>query len=183
MRQLTDGRTSFYGCGLALSFRNRRFVISHGGAVEGFVASNLAVPSTRSAAVLLSNYSGGGPSAIFDRMVDAILPSPTAGVPKIDGPPAVEAQKQMLAAYQAGKVDRAKLGEEFGYWLTEAKLRAASLKLKPYGEPTKADVESVNERGGMEVSVVRFTFAGGTLRGLMYRTPDGKVQQFFVSKT
>jgi hypothetical protein len=29
---------------------------------------------------------------------------------------------------------------------------------------------------------VRFTFANGVLRGLMYRTPDGKIQQFFVSK-
>ncbi|HVP90143.1 MAG TPA: serine hydrolase domain-containing protein [Terriglobales bacterium] len=183
MRQLTDGRTSFYGCGLALSFRNRRFVLSHGGAVEGFVASNLAVPSTRSAAVLLSNYSGGGPSAIFDKLVEAVLPAPTVDIPTIAGPPAVEAQKRMLAAYQAGKVDRARLGEEFSYYLTEAKLRTASLKLKPYGEPAKADVESVNERGGMEVSVVRFTFANGTLRGLMYRTPDGKIQQFFVSKT
>ncbi len=88
----------------------------------------------------------------------------------------------MLAAYQAGKVDRALLGEEFSFFLTEAKLRTASLKLQPYGEPEKADLESTNERGGMEVSVVRFTFAKGTLRGLMYRTPDGKVQQFFVSK-
>ena len=35
----------------------------------------------------------------------------------------------------------------------------------------------------MEVSVVRFTFPKGTLRGLMYRTPDGKIQQFFVFKT
>jgi D-alanyl-D-alanine carboxypeptidase len=183
IRQLTDGRISWYGCGLALSYRNRRFVLSHGGAVEGFVASNLAVPSTRSAAVLLSNYSGGGPGAIFDKLVEAILPAPTVDIPAISGPPAVEAQKLLLAAYQAGKVDRALLGEEFNVFLTEAKLRTASLELKPYGEPTKADVESTNERGGMEVSVVRFTFPKGTLRGLMYRTPDGKIQQFFVSKT
>jgi D-alanyl-D-alanine carboxypeptidase len=181
-RQLTDGRTSWYGCGLSLSYRNGRFVISHGGGVEGFVASNLAVPGTRSAAVLLSNYSGGGPAAIFNKLVEAILPAQTAGIPKIAGLPAVEAQKMMLAAYQARKVDRTLLGEEFSFFLTEARLRTASLKLQPYGEPEKADLESTNERGGMEVSVVRFTFAKGTLRGLMYRTPDGKVQQFFVSK-
>jgi len=183
-RQLTDGRTSWYGCGLSLSYRNGRMVISHGGAVSGFVASNLAVPGTKSAAILLSNFEGGGPAAVFDKLVQAILPSPqTIDVPTIAGPPALEAQKKMLAAYRAGKVDRALLGDEFSFFLTEAKLRTASLKLKPYGEPEKADLESTNERGGMEVSVVRFTFAKGTLRGLMYRTPDGKVQQFFVSKT
>jgi len=181
-RLLTDGRISWYGCGLSVAYRNGRQVFSHGGAVAGFVASNTAVPSTRSAAVLLSNLDSGEVSGIYGKLVEAILPVPAVNAPVIAGPPAVEAHKLMLAAYQAGKVDRALLGEEFNWWLTDAKLQAASLKLKPYGEPTKADLESQNERGGMEVSVVRFTFASGVLRGLMYRTPDGKIQQFFVSK-
>jgi CubicO group peptidase (beta-lactamase class C family) len=181
IRQLTDGRTSTYGCGLSISMRNGRLVLSHGGAVAGFVASNTMVPSTRSAAVLLSNLDSGA-GAIFSKLVEAILPAQPTGVPTISGPPAVEAQKLMLAAYQAGKVDRTLIGNEFNVFLTDAKLQAASLKLKPYGEPTKAELESMNERGGMEVTTVRFTFAGGTLRGLMYRTPDGKIQQFFVSK-
>jgi CubicO group peptidase (beta-lactamase class C family) len=42
-RLLSDGRTSFYGCGLSWSIRNARTVLSHGGAVAGFVAMN-AVP-------------------------------------------------------------------------------------------------------------------------------------------
>ena len=181
-RLLTDGRVSWYGCGLSLSVRNGRQVLAHGGAVAGFVASNTAVPSTRSAAVLLSNLDSGQTNAIYAKLIEAILPVPPVNAPAIAGPPAVEVHKLMLAAYQAGKVDRALLGEEFSWWLTDAKLQAASVKLKPYGEPTKADLESQNERGGMEVSVVRFTFANGVLRGLMYRTPDGKIQQFFVSK-
>jgi D-alanyl-D-alanine carboxypeptidase len=181
-RQLTDGRISWYGCGLSLSVRNGRQVLSHGGAVAGFVASNMAVPSTRSAAVLLSNLDTSEVNAIFGKLVEAVLPVPAPNAPVISGPPAADAHKLMLASYQAGKVDRALLGEEFNWLLTDAKLRAASLKLKPYGKPTKVELESTNERGGMEVSVVRFTFAGGVLRGLMYRTPDGKIQQFFVSK-
>jgi hypothetical protein len=180
-RQLTDGRISWYGCGLSLSVRNGRTVLNHGGAVAGFTASNTVVPSTRSAAVLLSNLDSGA-GAVFSKLVEAILPVPPTGVPTIAGPPAVETHKLMLTAYQTGKVDRALLGEEFNWFLTDAKLRVASLKLKPYGEPTKAELESTNERGGMEVTTVRFTFAGGALKGLMYRTPDGKIQQFFVSK-
>jgi len=125
----------------------------------------------------------GETSAIYAKLMETILPVPAPNAPVISGPPAVEAHKLMLAAYQAGKVDRALLGEEFNWFLTDAKLQAASLKLKPYGEPAKAELESTNERGGMEVSVVKFTFAAGMLRGLMYRTPDGKIQQFFVSKT
>ncbi len=182
VRELSDGRVSWYGCGLSLGFNNRRFVLSHGGAVAGFQASNLMVPSTRSAAVVLSNFENGQSGPIFNKLVEAILPVPKPNVPAIAGPPAAEAHKLMFAAYQAGKVDRALLGDEFNFFLTEQKLRAASINLKPYGVPTKAEVESVNERGGMEVSVVRLTFANGALRGLMYRTPDGKIQQFFVSK-
>jgi hypothetical protein len=35
----------------------------------------------------------------------------------------------------------------------------------------------------MEVARTRLSFEDGrTLSGLMYRTPDGKVQQFFVSR-
>ncbi|HSQ79406.1 MAG TPA: serine hydrolase domain-containing protein [Candidatus Bathyarchaeia archaeon] len=182
-RMLTDGRVSWYGCGLSVGYNNRRFVISHGGAVSGFQASNFAVPDTRSAAVLLSNAETGENGLIFDKLVAAILPAANVDVPKIAGPPAADVHRMMLASYQAGKVDRKLLGEEFSYWLNASRLQAASTALKPYGEPAKAVVESTNERGGMEVSIVRFTFAdGSSLRGLMYRTPDGKIQQFFVSR-
>jgi D-alanyl-D-alanine carboxypeptidase len=181
-RQLTDGRISFYGCGLSWSVREDRTVLSHGGAVSGFVALNTTVPSTRSAAVLLSNFDSSEVNAIFNKLVAAILPDSAPYAPAIMGPPAAAAQKLMLASFQAGRVDRTLLGDEFSWYLTDERLRAASLRLQPYGEPSKVDVLSTSERGGMEVSRVRFTFANGVLRGLMYRTPDGKIQQFFVSK-
>jgi D-alanyl-D-alanine carboxypeptidase len=146
------------------------------------VALNTTVPSTRSAAVLLSNFDSSEVNAIFNKLVAAILPDSAPYAPAIMGPPAAAAQKLMLASFQAGRVDRTLLGDEFSWYLTDERLRAASLRLQPYGEPSKVDVLSTSERGGMEVSRVRFTFANGVLRGLMYRTPDGKIQQFFVSK-
>ena len=36
------------------------------------------------------------------------------------------------------------------------------------------------ERGGLEVTVTRFTFAKGELEASMYRRPDGTVEQFLV---
>ena len=181
-RPLTDGRTSFYGCGLSLSFRYNWTVLSHGGAVAGFVAMNTMAPGSRSAAVLLSNYDSGELTAISNKLAEAILPVSAASVPAIKGPAAADAHKQMLRSFQQGQVDRSLLGTEFNWFLTDKQLRGASERLKPYGEPAKVDVVSTSERGGMEVSRSRITFAGGVLRGTMYRTPDGKVQQFFVSK-
>ena len=39
-----------------------------------------------------------------------------------------------------------------------------------------------HERGGMEVTTTRLFFSTGELRVLMYRMPDGKIEQFFVNK-
>jgi D-alanyl-D-alanine carboxypeptidase len=197
-RKLSDGKLSNYGCGLSISSRNDLKVLSHNGAVAGFYALNTTVPSSRSAAILLSNLDDYDTvNAIYARMVRMIVPPapavpPPAAVkptppekpyvPAIKGPPAPEACRLMLLALEAGRVDRKQLSDEFNYFLTDEKIRGAAVRLKPFGEPTKVEVESVNERGGMEVARVRFVFAKGALKGLMYRMPDGKIEQFFVNK-
>ncbi len=182
-RQLADGRTSVYGCGLSISFRSERRVLAHNGAVAGFYALNSCVPSTKSAVVVLSNFeSYDAVNAIYSKLMAAVLTTTAPFIPTVSGPTAAEAHKLMLKSLEEGKVDRSLLGDEFNWYLTDEKLRAASVRLKPYGEPTKVDVLSTSERGGMEVSRVRFSFAQGVLIGRMYRSPDGKVQQFFVSK-
>jgi len=155
------------------------------------------VPSSRSAAILLSNLEDSAiVNPIYARVVRMIVPTqpapatpaPTAAPPKkpyvpaISGPPAPEACKLMLLALQSGRVDRTELSDEFNYFLTDEKVRGASERLKPFGEPTKVEVERLGERGGMEVARVRFVFAKGELKGLMYRMPDGKIEEFFVNK-
>jgi len=163
--------------------RASRRVLSHNGAVNGFYALNACIPSPKSAVVVLSNFDhDNAVNAIYSKLMEEILTTTAPYIPIISGPPVVEAHKLMLRSFQEGRIDRALLGEEFDWFLTEAKLLAASKRLKPYGEPTRTDIQSTSERGGMEVTRVRFTFANGVLTGQMYRTADGKIQQFFVSK-
>ena len=83
---------------------------------------------------------------------------------------------------QAGQVNRDQLGEEFSLFLTAERLEAAAPRLKALGEPEKVEVEGVSERGGMEVASIRFQFKTAELRGLLYRTPDGKIQQLLFRK-
>ena len=84
---------------------------------------------------------------------------------------------------QRGKIDRQQLGEEFNYLLSEARLRDTAARLKGFGQPTKVDVEHSYERGGMEVASVHFAFkSGSAVKALMYRTPDGKMQEFLVMR-
>jgi CubicO group peptidase (beta-lactamase class C family) len=202
-RRLSDGTFSNYACGLGIGERNGVPVISHNGAVSGFYAFNLAVPSTGSALAILINFEAGGqvnkivrlimpallppaPPAMPAEAAPAPAPKPSVlektNVPAIAGPAAGDEAKRMFLALQAGAVDRTALGGEYNWFLTNEKIKGASARLKSYGAPTAVTVTMTGERGGMEVSTSELKFASGTLTTLMYRTPDGKVQQFFVSK-
>jgi CubicO group peptidase (beta-lactamase class C family) len=199
-RKLADGSSAGYGCGLAVSTRNGTTLLAHNGAVAGFYALNTAIPATGSAMALFSNLdSYDAVNAVYRRLVASLLPPPKSPAaegaaasrkpatrepagPDVAGPPAAEAARLMFGSLQQGRVDRALLGEEYSHFLTDEKIRGAAARLKPYGDPTKVDVESLSERGGMEVARTRLTFASGALKGLMYRTPDGRIQQFFVLK-
>lgn len=208
-RRLADGSVSNYACGIAVGKRNGVTVYNHTGAVNGFYAFNFYVPSTRTALVLCANLSVCAEiGTLFNSLADlalyepagpkpaeAVKPAPAAGkdagklkgpapkgVPEIAGPATAAQAGQLLEALQAGRVDRAILGDEFNYFLTDRMIERAAAALRPYGRPANAFVESINERGGMEVSSTRFGFGSGKLRAVMYRTPDGKVQQFFVQR-
>jgi D-alanyl-D-alanine carboxypeptidase len=199
-RRLNDGTLSNYGCGLAMGERGGVAFLSHTGAVNGFHALNIVVPSTRSAAILFSNLSSySDTNAVYGELTALVLPKPVAppaaaakdkpkppapkaGIPAIAGPSAADQARAFFEGLRQGKVDRALLGEEFSFYLKDAVIPAASARMKAYGAPTAAVVESIGERGGMEVSTTRLEFAAGTLKVLMYRTPDGKIQQIFFQK-
>jgi CubicO group peptidase (beta-lactamase class C family) len=198
-RRLNDGTLSNYGCGLAMGERGGVAFLSHSGAVNGFHALNIVVPSTRSAAILFSNLSSySDTNAVFGELTALVLPpakpapaaqdkpkppAPKTGIPAIAGPAAADQARAFVIALQAGRVDRKTLGEEFDFFLKTSVIAPAAARLRAYGEPTGAVVESIGERGGMEVSTTRLEFKAGALKVLMYRTPDGKIQQLFIQKS
>ncbi|HEV3060620.1 MAG TPA: serine hydrolase domain-containing protein [Vicinamibacterales bacterium] len=196
-RMLANGKSSNYGCGLSVGTREGVTVFTHGGAVSGFIARNTFIPQTRSAVVVVINDEDGPlANAIVERGLTAVMPARAAGlpvttgpsaaredrgeIPRVNGPEPGEKASALFKALQAGTLDRSGLGDEFSVFVTDAKARAASLALKPFGAPTGVNVRSVGERGGMEVSSVRLTFGSEALDGLMYRSPDGKVQEYLL---
>ena len=194
-RMLTNGKSSNYGCGLGVGTREGMTVYTHGGAVSGFIARNTFIPQTRSAVVVVINDEDGPlANAIVEQALKAVVPARAANLPVTTGPSAAREDRgaipkikgeeagvkavAMFNALQSGAMDRTILGEEFSVFATDAKLRAAAVALTPFGAPTGVSVRSVGERGGMEVSSVGLTFASGALDALMYRSPDGKVQEY-----
>ena len=185
-RALKSGHTTGYGCGLNVRQIDGETVLTHGGAVSGFLSVNAMVPRTRSAVILLTNTehlpADSLHSTILRLLLDDQKKQGTPNVPKVNGPSPKEAALDFLHQMQAGKVDRDKLGEEFGLFLTDERLQAAAPRLKALGEPEKVEVNGVSERGGMEVASIHFKFKTAELGGLLYRTPDGKIQQLLFRK-
>ena len=198
-RRLTNGAGTGYGFGLAIGRAMGDTTWAHSGGVSGFISQNIMVPRTRSALVVLSNFEGTiamgplfratiplrpAPPPDTTRRAGAAAqpaPPPAAPVPVIAGPPAQDMATTLLRQLQAGRVDRSLLGEEFDFWLTDARIASTASRLAALGEPTRVEPGSPVERGGMEVTSTRFVFGGRSLSALMYRTPDGKVQEFLVS--
>ena len=179
-RQLPDGATTEYGCGLRACVLEKRLVLTHSGMVAGFQAWNGMIPSTMSAVIMVAN-TGTGLGELPDQLLGLLLKE-QPHIPKINGPETAAAVKKLIGELQHDKIDRPRLAEAFNSFLTPEKVTAASKRLKPFGVPTKAEVLKVSERGGMEVSVTRLTFKSGRLRTLMYRRPDGIIEQFFVEE-
>ena len=155
-------------------------VLRHGGAVSGFNAFNAIVPSTKSAVVLLCNKDGGLGS--LPETLMALLLKEESNIPKVTGLPASDAAKNLFLELQGGTVDRTHFGDEFNLYLTETKILAAAERLKFLGAPKIAELLRTRERGGMEVTTTRLTFETRKLETLMYRTPAGKIEQFFVDE-
>ena len=181
-RALRSGHTTGYGCGLNVRQIDGETVLTHGGAVSGFLSVNALVPRTKSAVILLTNTEHLPADALHSMVLRLLLgDQKKAGplnVPTVNGPSPTDAALDFLHQMQAGKVDRDKLGEEFGLFLTSERLQGAAPRLKALGEPDKVEVKGLYERGGMEVASIQFTFKSASLGGLLYRTPDGKISSF-----
>jgi D-alanyl-D-alanine carboxypeptidase len=186
-RELTTGKVSGYGCGHTIQIRNGDTVLRHSGAVSGFLAANAIIPRTRSAVVVLTNAEQQSPAPVSDLLLTLLIDDQATreapSVPKVKGASAKDAALGFLHQMQEGKLDRDQLGEEFSIFLTDERVKAAAARLKPLGEPERVEVRGVYERGGMEVSQMRFVFPDNTvLTGVLYRSTDGKIQQLLFNK-
>jgi D-alanyl-D-alanine carboxypeptidase len=174
-----------YGCGLGISWPNGDLMLGHTGAVSGFLAFNNVVPRTKSSVVLLTNGEHADVGTIHRDLMQLLLRDESRreqNIPKVNGPPTKDAAIAIFKQLQTGTVDRSQLGEEFSIYLSEDVLKAAAPRLMEYGEPTSVDVEGTSERGGMEEARIRFTFKSGVVKASMYRSSDGKIQQFLLRK-
>ena len=178
-RTLTTGELTDYGCGVAIGRRQGETVVSHSGAVSGFLAWNAMIPRTRSAVIMLANADFVDGNALHSELLSLVIEADRPR-PTVSGPEPRETALALFHQLQAGVVDRAALGDAYAKFLDEERLAEAAPRLAALGEPTSVVVERLGERGGMEVASLRFHFTGKSARALLYRSPDGKVQEFLL---
>lgn len=178
-RVLVDGRSTEYGCGLGVRQQGGDVVWSHSGAVSGFLGFNAVVPRTRSAVVLLVNTDSGTVGQIHQTLVGLVLANEVA-VPKVSGPPPVEVARALLEQLQSGELDRSRVGAELAHYYAPERLAAAAPRLRALGKPRDVVAGRSRERGGMEVTSIELVFEDDTIEALLYRTPDGIVQEFLL---
>jgi CubicO group peptidase (beta-lactamase class C family) len=181
-RTLADGRNTGYACGLAVSQRRRETVFSHGGGVNGFVARNVMIPRLRSAVIVLSNDATSDPHALSEELLDLLLKDHEPRPPQVAGPPAKDVARTLVTQLQSGALDRAALGADYSAYVTEARAKAAAASLAPLGPPKTVEVESTSERGGMEVTRLKIKFEKQSVGASMFRSTDGKVQEFLLER-
>jgi D-alanyl-D-alanine carboxypeptidase len=178
-RTLADGRSTDYGCGIGVRHNGGDLVLSHSGAVSGFAAYDAVVPRTRSAVVLLVNTEGGSPGEVHSQILGQVV-GPLTHVPEVQGPPAKDVALAILKQLQKGALDRSKLGEELGVFYDDARVKAIAPRLRALGDPKRVTAGDPRGRGGMEVTTVTFEFRDRSVKALLYRSPDGVVQEFLL---
>ena len=179
-RVLTDGRLTTYGCGLGVQKTGNAVIFSHGGGIAGIVTQNIVIPATRSGIVTLANADFAATGDITSALIAKL--SPHVDVPKIAGPTALEAAKAFLTSVEQGKVDRSTLGDDFNALLTDEHLAKDRASLAANGKISEVVVRQTVERGGMEVAIVEYRVGKTLARTAMYRSPDGKIQQFLINR-
>jgi CubicO group peptidase (beta-lactamase class C family) len=185
-RKLKNDKTVNYGCGVRITQQAGETIVQHGGAISGFLAFNAMIPRTRSAIVLLSNTEDVRPGPLQESLLSLLIKDQAQRdgpvVPKVQGPSPKEAALAFFHEMQAGRINRSKLGEEFNHFLNDDRIKAAAARYKPLGEAEKIEVTTTSERGGMETASVHFTFKSMKLGGILYRSPDGRIQQLLLHK-
>jgi hypothetical protein len=131
---------------------------------------------------VLSNSDFSPVGELNQQLLAKLLPK-TGDVPAIAGLSAADAAKKFLSELEQGRVDRSTLSADFDAYLTPEKIATAQKSLNALGPISNVRVTGLRERGGMEVAIIQFNVGSTAAQGLMYRTPDGKLEEFLFSRS
>ena len=174
---LSNGTGTGYGLGVDVGMNGTHRLVSHGGEVSGFTASNMVFPDDRAAVIVLTNQDAVSAASMIARRIAAVaLP---------DEDPAAAARtaraRGIFEGLQQGTIDRSLFTADANAYFSTQALADFSAGLGPLGA-LKDFVQTGRQlRGGMVLRVYRAVFAQRSLRVWTFELPDGKLEQFQVA--
>jgi hypothetical protein len=151
----------------------------HGGAVSGYTTSNIVYPDDKAAVTAFTNiYPGASdaPGSIANRVASIILAPPPASVTAL-----AQAQR-IYEGLMNGAIDRALFTASANAFFTSGVLSDYAASLGPLGAPTEFTAGGEALRGGMVIRGFRIRAGGVVLDLTMMVLPDGKIDQYIVSR-
>ena len=144
------------------------------------------VPRTKSAVILLTNTEHLPADSLHSTILQLLLEDQKKqgppNVPKVNGPRPRKPHSTFLHQMQAGKLDRDKLGEEFASFSPTYACKRRHRGSRPWANRRRSKVQACTSAGAWRSPSIHFKFKTADLGGLLYRTPDGKIQQFLIRK-
>jgi D-alanyl-D-alanine carboxypeptidase len=174
---LKNGVAAGYGLGLDVGMSAGHRMLSHGGEVSGFTASNRVFPDDRAAVTVLTNQDAAQAASWIARRISEIL---------FTDRDASAAEKRALSVFeglQTGKIDRSLFTDNGNSYFTAQALGDFASSLGPLGKPRKLEQVSFQQRGGMTTRRFDVTVSGRKLRIVERDLPDGKIEQYQVMAT
>jgi CubicO group peptidase (beta-lactamase class C family) len=176
---LDAGNATGYGLGVQIRVVAGKRRLVHGGAVSGYTTSNIVYPDDKAAITAFTNiYPGAadGPGSIANRVAGIILAPPPASVT------ALEQARRIYEGLTKGTLDRALFTPAANAFFTAEVLNDYATSLAPLGAPTEFTAGGEALRGGMTIRGYRIRAGGVVLDVTMMVLPDGKIDQYIVSR-
>jgi D-alanyl-D-alanine carboxypeptidase len=176
--KLKNGKPTHYALGLGIGDLHGTPMISHSGEVSGFLAINRIFPTKDAGVIVLSNEDGVsliGPLS-QDIALSIIEPHPAS---------AAEEDQQVrtvLEELQRGRINRAKFTVNANSYFKDLALNDYRTSLAPLGKLQLVMRQNEQQRGGMTHLSYRAQFEKKAVVLNIYRTPDGKFEQFLVEE-
>ena len=174
---LANGTATGYGLGVDVGMNGEHRVISHGGEVSGFTASNLVYPEDRAAVVVLVNQDAVSAAGVIARRIGATL----IAVDDASAAAHTAQARAIFDALQHGTIDRSLFTANANAYFSDQAVRDFAAGLGPLGPPREFVQTGRQLRGGMVLRIYRASFAQRNLRVWTFEMPDGKLEQYQVS--
>ena len=170
--KLAGGKDGFYSLGLGVGDDHGRLRLRHGGGGSGFLSSNYMWPGEKTAVIAFSNNDWADPEEVTNRIAFVVLP-----------PTEPEARaRAIFRGFQAGTVDRGLFTENGNAYLSAQALADQKAGLAAYGPARLFELQDEETRGGLRTRNWKITTAKGALKVVERGYPDGKLEQFMISK-